>query len=106
VFHVSPSGFVGPDGKPFVVRGLNMDVKDALPMLQGGVLQVYPGLTAIRLVCIADVDTPESIAPIVLQYTGRGIAVEAEDHGDSQNGGNTRWYTAMASYYKDNPLSG
>ncbi len=96
-------GFVAPNGQSWSMRGLDMDVKDALPAIQGSLLQDYPGLTAIRLVCNAGADTAQSLAPIIDAYTSKGIVVELEDHWDTNNGGNTGWYSSIASAYKDNP---
>ncbi|MBV8614681.1 MAG: cellulase family glycosylhydrolase, partial [Acetobacteraceae bacterium] len=102
-FTVGLNGFTAPNGASWNMKGLDVDVSDALQNLQG-IEANYPGLTAIRLVCNGNTDTPASIQPIVQAYTSKGIVVEIEDHADSQNGDNTGWYTQMAQAYKDNPL--
>jgi hypothetical protein len=104
-FTVTKNGFTDPNGVAWNARGLNVDLSDALQNLQG-IEQNYPGVTMVRLVCVADraADSLSAIDKVVQAYTAKGIVVEIEDHGDSQNGDNTGWYTQLANAYKNNPL--
>ena len=98
---VGVDGFVGPDGKPWSMKGLNGGVDDALQHFDG-IQQQFPGLTAIRLNVVPNQDSAGKIDEVVKKYTDAGIAVELEDH--SGDGRNVDWYSQMAQTYKNNPL--
>jgi len=104
-FRVTASGFTDPAGRPWSMRGVNIDTWTAMPLVDG-MLRNYPTLTAVRGVAVADRQTPESLDELVFTLTGRGIFIVLEDHGDSQGGRNIDWYVAVAKRYKDNPLVG
>ena len=101
-FTTNVNGFTAPNGQAWVPKGMNVDLSDALQNLQG-IEKNYPGTNFVRLVTVADRDSVSSIAPVVQAYTAKGITVEIEDHGDSQGGGNTGWYSSVASTFKNNP---
>ena len=87
--------------QPWTMRGVNAGVQDAL---QGfaNVMQVFPGMTAIRLNCDSGNDSAADIDTVVREYTGAGVVVEIEDH--SGNPDNVAWYQHMAQAYKGNAL--
>lgn len=101
-FVINGADFIGPDGKKWSARGLNVDIWDAQQNLPG-ILKNYPGLTMIRLVTLGSKDTLATIDPVVKAITSQRIVVEIEDHEDSQSGRNIAYYSMLAAAYKDNP---
>jgi hypothetical protein len=99
-FHVTTSGFIGPDGKPWVMRGLNGGVNDALQMA-GNVFAQFPRMTCWRLNTGGN-DSAADIDRVVKAFNAKNVVVEIEDH--SGNANNVAWYQQMATAYKGNPM--
>jgi hypothetical protein len=85
------------------MRGLDATVQDAL---QGypGVINDYPGLTAIRLNVDPNHDSTSDISKVVQEYNSVNVVVEIEDHMGTENEDNVGWYTQMATLFKNSPL--
>lgn len=115
-FYAQGGEIIGPDGTPFLARGVNDGniVGDAQRLID-----TFPGLNMVR-VPVYSYDDPASFAAAVDLLTSAGVVVEFEDHtsSDGQNrGGSTgdiftgnqlqqelSWYASVAGYYKFNPL--
>ena len=115
-FYAQGGQVIGPDGTPFLARGVNDGniAGDAQRLID-----TFPGLNMVR-VPVFNYDDPASFTAAVELLTSAGVVVEFEDHtsSDGQNrGGSTgyiftgdrlqqelSWYSSMASYYKFNPL--
>jgi hypothetical protein len=102
---------IGPDGKPFIARGIN--VYDALINEGDAMLAMFPGLNFVR-VGIHDYNNPSTYQAFVTQMTSKGIVVEFEDHPDGGGGqdpaftgsklaAESAWYASMAATFKNNP---
>lgn len=83
----------GPDGKPFVARGINVspDQADAAT-----ILQTFPGLNAVRLATTPGAD-PATIDSLVQGLTSKGVVVAIEDHSSSGGNPNTLSGQALAN---------
>ena len=114
-FHIVNGEIIGPDGRPFIARGVNdTDIATNADQLMAD----FPGLNFVRVPTGPGTD-PASFAMAVQKLTAAGIVVEFEDHSssDGQNrGGGTgtiftgaqlqnemAWYASVASYYEGNP---
>jgi hypothetical protein len=114
-FHVSGGQIIGPDGAPFIARGINVleGQQPSLSQLQSA----FPGTNFVRF-AIYDYPSPSAISSFVNQLTAAGIVVELEDHNN--NAGNAgggqgvifagaalttelAWYSAVAAAFKANP---
>ncbi|MBI2811004.1 MAG: cellulase family glycosylhydrolase, partial [Candidatus Melainabacteria bacterium] len=116
---------IGPDGKPFEVRGIAVKQSDALNY-EAAILRDFPGLNTIRLATGPDGywygKNRPSEAVIMQQtqqfiddMTKRGIVVEIDDHFQNSSTFNdppkegaaltaeTNWYAKLAAANKDNP---
>lgn len=115
-FRVAGGQIIGPDGKPFIARGINI-LQGSQPSL-AEVQAVFPGVNFVRF-AIYDYASPGSLASYVRQFTEAGVVVELEDHSssDGQNrGGSTgqvftgqrlaqelSWYGSVASAFAGDP---
>jgi len=78
---------IGPDGKPFIARGINIMHFGSDPSAST-VQSIFAGVNFIRL-AIYQYDDPNSLASEVNDFTSKGIVVELENHAssDGQNRG-------------------
>jgi hypothetical protein len=114
-FHVTNGQIIGPDGTPFVARGVA--VLDGNLPSPGTLLSDFPGLNFVRL-AVFNYTSPDALASYVNSLTSQGIVVELEDH--SNNAGNSggsagtiftgsalntelNWYSSIATAFKANP---
>lgn len=110
-FHVSNGQIIGPDGKIFIAKGINVSAGQVDPQT---ILATLPGLNAVRLASTPGSD-PAQIDQMVQGITSKGGVVLIEDHSSSgANGGDnvltgqalaneTAWYAGLAAKYKNNP---
>lgn len=110
-FSVSNGQIIGPDGKPFLIKGINVNAGQVDP---GTILATFPGLNGVRLASTPSSD-PAAIDAMVQGITSKGGVVLIEDHSSSgADGGNnvltgaalkaeTDWYAWLAAKYKSNP---
>ncbi|MBS0640068.1 MAG: cellulase family glycosylhydrolase [Proteobacteria bacterium] len=107
---------VGPDGKPFFARGLN--IFDWQSSRASDILISFPGLNFVRF-AVYNYATPDAYAPFIKTMTDAHVVVELEDHTDStgMNTGGSRgeaftgdhltaelnWYADAARAYASNP---
>lgn len=108
-FSVANGQIIGPDGKPFVARGINvfLDQADAAT-----ILKTFPGINAVRLATTPGAD-PAAIDALVKGLTSKGVVVLIEDHTSSGGNPNTlsgpalakeaSWYAGLAGKYQGNP---
>jgi hypothetical protein len=119
-FKVVGGQIIGPDGKPFIARGLDLHADN----LAAAAAQLPTQFTGVNLVRVASGDyeslpDPASMADAVTSLTSRGTVVEFSDYSNSLGTGSgggqgniftggqlaaeNNWFAAMASYYKNNP---
>ncbi|MBS2009618.1 MAG: cellulase family glycosylhydrolase [Cyanobacteria bacterium SZAS TMP-1] len=118
-FSVSDGQIIGPDGKPFVARGINVNGISANEYADD-ILKSFPNLNFIRLATSPDGNpfTGETGAPqqavlddvqkFIDKMTAHGIVVEVENHGGSEPSGQELqneidWVSQIAARNKDNP---
>ena len=109
-FSVANGQIIGPDGTPFIARGINTFLGQADAAT---ILKTFPGINAVRLATTPGAD-PNAIDSLVQGLTSKGVVVVIEDH--SSSGGNpntlggdvlnaeTKWYAGLAGKYQANPL--
>jgi hypothetical protein len=105
-FSVSNGQIIGPNGAPFIAKGVDVD----LSMSPSQVLSLFPGLNFIRLPT-GNWPSVSDLQAEVTGFTNAGVVVEIEDHpwpevapytgGDLTN--ETNWYASLASAFIDNP---
>jgi hypothetical protein len=122
-FNVVNGRILDINGNDFVPRGLNLT--DDLGSQISKVLDSMPGITMIRFPACSgalgtswcfsgQVDTADSLAPIVDAATARGVVIELEDHSacngcypnipdNGQQANELNWYASIASRFRDNP---
>lgn len=83
-FYTSDGQIIGPNGEPFVARGI--DVMEGNQPTVGQLQSDFPGINFVRL-AIYDYASPAALAAYVTSLTAAGIVVELEDHANS-NGSN------------------
>jgi hypothetical protein len=106
-FRVNGGQIVGPNGRPFIARGINLRSTELSDL--GAVLAAYPGLNFLRL-NIRNLDDPSSLQSAVDQLTARGTVVELEVHPNGGGGqgsiselsGDGTWYAQAAAYFRNN----
>jgi hypothetical protein len=110
---------IGPDGKPFIARGVNVMNGNGNPSA-AQLQSAFPGVNFVRL-AIYNYDSPASLSSYVNDLTSHGIVVELENHANSsgqnagggdQNGNQpftgsqlaneSAWYASVASAFKSN----
>jgi hypothetical protein len=115
-FSVADGRIIGPEGKPFIARGLNV-LDDNLANVPVSLIQrLFPNLNFIRLaVGGGDCGYPcaQSNAAIeawVQSVAARHIVVVIESHFTGQPSartvnlaGEASWYAALAKFFKGNP---
>jgi uncharacterized membrane protein YgcG len=105
-FSVSSGQIIGPDGSPFVARGVDCD--DSIPASQ--VTPLFPGLNFVRLPT-SNWPSASDLQAEVTSFTSAGIVVEIEDHPwpevapytGSDLASETSWYASLASAFNGNP---
>lgn len=115
IFHVENGQIIGPDGTPFIARGIGI-IQGQEPSAST-LLADFPGINFVRL-AIYDYSSPAALSAYVDSLTSQGIVVEIEDHNNnSGNAGGSQgqiftgqalttelnWYSSIASAFKDNP---
>jgi len=113
-FTTANGQIIGPDGKVFVARGIDV-MEGQEPSLS--TLGQFPGINFVRY-AIYDYASPATLAGWVNSLTAAGIVVEIEDHnnGAGNAGGSAgtvftgqqlaselSWYSSVASAFKGNP---
>jgi hypothetical protein len=119
-FHVAGGQIIGPDGKSWIARGIDLHSDN----LAAAAAQLPSQFSGVNLVRVASGDyeslpDPASMAAAVTSLTSRGTVVEFTDYGNSLGTGSgggqgtiytgsllaveSNWYAAMASYYRNNP---
>lgn len=115
-FTVQNGQIIGPDGKPFIARGIN--IMHGQDPSVSEVQNLFTGVNFIRL-AIYQFDDPNSLASEVNEFTSKGIVIELENHLDSNganNGGGQgsvysgaqlaneqNWYSSVAKAFAGNP---
>jgi hypothetical protein len=109
-FVVKDGNLIGPDGKPFLARGINVNDNQMSEVMNKDLLiKLFPGLNIIRLNCraYADVGTFDAF---VTYMTSKKIVVLFDDHTGisqppytgSQLSNEVDFFTRVAQHYKDN----
>jgi Cellulase (glycosyl hydrolase family 5) len=120
-FSVTNGQIIGPDGKPFIAKGINVDGRLSNEE-ENAILNNFPGLNFIRLNtspngapfgqngdATSGSDSAAQIQQFIDTMTAKGIVVEVENHaaGGQITGQNltdeTNWLSQLASQNKDNP---
>ncbi len=115
-FYTTDGQIIGPDGTPFIARGI--DVMEGEEPTLSQLQTDFPGINFVRL-AIYDYASPAALASYVNSLTSAGIVVELEDHtnstGDDAGGSvgtiftgtelanELSWYSSIASAFKSNP---
>jgi hypothetical protein len=110
-FHTANGQIIGPDGKPFIAKGINV-FQYQTGGLPGPILADFPGINMIRL-AVQAYDSPDALSAFVDQMTARHIVVEIEDHSPPFGSNNVlsnsalsnalAWFNSVAAAFKDNP---
>nr|WP_294527671.1 cellulase family glycosylhydrolase [uncultured Rhodopila sp.] len=115
-FYTTAGQIIGPNGSPFVARGI--DVMEGNQPTLSQLQSDFPGVNFVRL-AIYDFASPAALLSYVNSLTAAGIVVELEDHSNS-NGSNAgggsgtiftgsqlttelNWYSSIATAFKANP---
>jgi len=99
VFQISASGFIGPDGAAWHMRGLNASPQDAVDGVH--VFEQFPHMNILRLNCNSNNNETANIDATVQRYTARPCVVLVEDHGGQLR--NFGWYQSQVQKYGNNP---
>ena len=112
-FSTTDGHFIGPDGKQFVAKGIN--IYDSQMGEADKILAKFPDINTIRLaVGTQDSNSAQNIQPFLDAMSAKHIAVIVEDHhADGNNPNNvltggalaneTNWYAQIAAANKNNP---
>ncbi|MFL5252276.1 MAG: cellulase family glycosylhydrolase [Rhodopila sp.] len=115
-FHVTNGQIIGPDGKTFVARGINIMQGDRPSV--STIQNLFPGINFVRLP-IYNYGSPNELASYVNQLNSAGIVVELEDHNNNAGGAGgsqgviftgqaltteLNWYSSVAAAFKNNPM--
>ena len=119
-FHVAGGQIIGPDGKPWIARGLDVHANNLTAAAQIIPTQ-FPGTNLVR-VAAGDwepLEDPSSFQAGINSLTSQGVVVEISDYSNSLGGGSgggqgvvytgallaseNAWFAAMATMYKNNP---
>jgi hypothetical protein len=108
-FNVANGQIIGPNGIPFIPKGINIYADQLLANGAGAVTSTFPGINFIRVnVFDLNADSAQVLAPVVSQLTTQGVVVELEDHNYPTilTGSNltaaANWYTSLATAFKGN----
>lgn len=109
-FSVQDGQIIGPDGKPFIAKGI-ADYGNAADHADQ-ILKNFPDMNILRLAVSPGQDSMESIQKAIDIFTAKGIVVEVEDHHSAGGENNTYtgdqlkqetdWYAQLAAANKDN----
>jgi hypothetical protein len=115
-FHVADGHLLGPDGKEWIARGINVADNDLGAADQ--MIAMFPGLNFVRL-AIYQYRDPSFYAPFIDKMAARGTVVEIEHHvepnGATGGGGQgatasgpwlaaeNAFYSTVAAAFKSNP---
>jgi predicted esterase len=110
VFSVKNGQLFGPDAKPFLARGINVNDSQMQEVMANDLLvKLFPGLNIIRLNCRSYAD-PSTFDAFVSYMTKRGIVTLFDDHTGiskppyigTQLADEVRFFTRTADHFKDN----
>ncbi len=119
-FHVAGGQIIGPDGKPWIARGVDVHV-DNLGAAAQQLPTQFPGVNLVRVAAgdYEPLEDPSSFAGSSHLVDRQGTVVEFTDYSNSLGTGSgggrawsslsallaneLAWFSAMASYYKNNP---
>jgi hypothetical protein len=110
-FHIVNGQIIGPDGNPFIARGVNVydnEMGDA-----DAIVATFTGVNFLR-VNIHSYQDPSAYQSFITQMTSQGRVVELEDHPDGGGGqdapfqgaqlaAESAWYASVAKAYANNP---
>jgi hypothetical protein len=116
-FSVQNGKIMGPDGQPFVAKGVAVYAADAANQAQA-IFAATPNLNFIRLAATPSTDSPASVQAAIqaIHALNPQAVVEVEDHTSPGTDGTTsnvlsgdaltaetNWYAQIAAANKDNP---
>jgi len=117
-FTVANGQIIGPDGVPFVAKGIALPDQEAFTAVTNSAAQpltsLFHGINIVRLACETMNNDPSFYASLVSQLTSNNIVVVIENHStlgggqgsnptDSALTAELNWYAALASAFADNP---
>lgn len=111
-FKIVNGQIIGPDGKPFIARGINLydsQLGDA-----GAMVAMFPGINYFRISVGHDgYHDPSYYQTFITQMTSAGRVVELEDHPDGGGGQDSSppgglatesaWYASIGGAFANNP---
>ncbi len=119
-FHVAGGQIIGPDGKAWIARGVDLHDNN-LAAAAAQLPTQFPGINLVR-VASGDYESrmdPSTFADAVASLTARGTVVEFTDYSNSLGTGSggsqgniytgslltneSAWFASMAAYYINNP---
>lgn len=111
-FHIVNGQIIGPDGTPFIARGVNV-YDDEAAGAATPMTQTFTGLNFVR-VNIHQLQDPSAYQSFITQFTSQGRVVELEHHPDggggqdapytgSQLAQESAWYASVAGAFANNP---
>jgi Glycosyl hydrolases family 16/Cellulase (glycosyl hydrolase family 5) len=119
-FHVAGGQIIGPNGQVWIARGVDVHAANLSAAAQQLPIQ-FPGVNLVRVAAgdYEPLEDPSSFAGAVTTLTSQGTVVEFTDYSNSLGTGGgggqgvvftgallaneLAWFSAMASYYKNNP---
>lgn len=110
-FSISQGQIIGPDGKPWLASGININDWQVGDATAGKVHKLIPGTNVLRVNVHSPFPTPASLKPLVDAMTARQTVMIFEDHdgisAPPKTGADltaeSAFYSAMAAANKDNP---
>lgn len=109
-FTTSNGQIYGPDGKPFIAKGVN--VYDSAMGNAAQILQDFPGINFIRLAAYS-YQQPAAYQAFINQMTAAHVVVEIEHHVGAGGGvpplsgqalsAENAWFGSLAGAFKSNP---
>jgi hypothetical protein len=114
-FTVANGTIIGPDGQPFVAKGIGLEADQVGGNAASQILARFPGINMVRLgIQHWQPSLPLVIQSFVTRLTSRGVVVVIEDHhtdGGRENNvltgpvleAETRAYASLARQYANNP---
>jgi hypothetical protein len=109
-FTVTGGQILGPNGQPFISKGINIYSDQLAEYGAAAVTSTFPGVNFIRLnIFDLTANTASSLQTEIQQLTSQGIVVELEDHNYPTvlTGSNlttaANWYASLATAFKGNP---
>jgi hypothetical protein len=118
-FHVANGQIIGPNGQPFIAKGINVRWDQLNEAVGNGtnmpLTTDFPGMNMIRLMFNGSPGStyadPSQVEAAINALTAKGIVVEIEDHTGisappytgSELAAEQAWYSDLASTFKNNP---